>query len=95
MRFPIGSKVQSWGRFYNSSDVLADPTQVYVSVREPDGLLTTYTHGGGDTVKDGTGEYYLYINANKPGKYSVRWFATGTNQAATEDYFTVSDAVAR
>lgn len=96
MKFPIGSLVRCWGRFYDLDDALADPTAVYVTVRDPERRKTTYQYGvDGEVVKDGTGEYYIQVNANKDGRYYIRWYSTGTNQGANEGSFYVEEAKAR
>jgi hypothetical protein len=90
-KFTLGSLVKAWGRFYNSSDVLADPSSVYVSIKYPDGFLDEYQYGVGDSVvKNAAGEYYIYISSTQVGRHYVYWKSTGTGQAADEDSFTIS-----
>ncbi len=92
--YPLGTKVKAWGRFYDSDSALADPTAVYAVIKYPDSKYVAHTVGS-DIVKDGTGEYYVYISTTKPGRHYVRWYSTGSYQAAQEGSFMVEKAVAR
>jgi hypothetical protein len=90
-KFTLGSKVKAWGRFYDTSDTLVDPTAVYVSIRYPDKSVVNYTYGvHAELVKSGTGEYYVFISSTQTGKHYVYWKSTGTAQAADEDSFTIA-----
>lgn len=70
-----------------------DPDVVKLSVRSPDGTVTTYTHGtDAEVVKDQVGEYHADINADQSGTCYYRWWSTGEGQAAEENRFVVREA---
>lgn len=92
MKYTPGAKVTVSAEFTdpNSSDDPLDPTAVMLDVRDPAGVVTTYTYGVGATVsKDSTGNYSADLSVDLPGKWWYRWYSTGTGQAAKEDCFTV------
>jgi hypothetical protein len=43
-------------------------------------------------VKSSTGVYYVDVDANAEGPWPVRFYSTGTGQAAEEDIFYVEDS---
>ena len=62
-----------------------DPDVVNLSIRTPDGTLTTYTYGvGGNVVKADVGQYYSIVDVNQSGSWFYRWWSTGFGQAAKE-----------
>jgi len=88
-----GDLVRVTGTFTNAAGAAVDPTAVLFKVKAPNGQTTTYTYGtDAALVKESTGVYYVDVNANQSGKWRVRWYSTGTGQAATEDFFTVRDS---
>ena len=86
-----GDRVRSFGRFYNNSDSLTAPTNVYCSVKDPDDDLASHTVT--DTTT--TGVYYLDIDADKTGRWYVYWQSTGGVTAASETEFLVRKVHAR
>lgn len=84
------------GPFSNAATGAAlDPDVVSVSIRDPDGTVTTYVYGTDDeVVKDGTGSYHMDVDADTAGVWFYRWFSTGDGQAAEERSFIVRPAEA-
>ena len=92
----LGDLIRVSGVFseQESGDTL-DPDAVYLSVRNPDGEVTTYTYGTDpEIVNDSTGHYHADIDADAAGNWHYRWWSTGTGQAAEEKRFKVSEALA-
>lgn len=72
-----------------------DPETVKLSVLAPDGTLTTYVYNTDSQVqRDSQGVYFAYIDANLPGTWYYRWWATGQGQAADETHFEVRNSEA-
>lgn len=70
-----------------------DPDAVNVSVRDPEGEVTTYVYGTDDeVVRNGTGDYEMNIDANAAGVWYYRFWSTGDGQAAEERRFEVKAA---
>lgn len=78
-----GALVTVQGTFRNSSNVLADPTTVKLTVREPDGTTTTYVYGtDAIVVKSSTGIYTANLDTtSKRGLWLYTWWSTGAGQA--------------
>ena len=73
-----------------NSDTPIDPTAVYLSVRDPNGTVTTLQFGVDSEVQQsGTGAYYADISIDRPGRWYYRWWSTGVGQAADEQWFEV------
>ena len=94
-QYEIGATVRVTGTFEDSTGTVRDPTAVYVTICDPDGLKTTYDYAVSGITKSSTGVYYADVDANKPGRWYYRWYSTGSYKAASESSFTVVDAVAR
>lgn len=91
-RFDKGDLVRCTGTFTTAGGAAQDPTTVKVSIRTPARVVTTYVYGvDGALVKDSTGVYHVDVDANQVGTWYVRWWATGTGQAAGESPFFVND----
>lgn len=73
---------------FEVSDVAADPTAVTFTLREPDGVLTTYTYpADAELVKDATGVYHVDWPVTKAGNHFYRFAGTGAAVAAEERQF--------
>lgn len=87
-----GALVRVTGAFTTAAGTAQDPATVKVTVRKPNGQVSTYTYGtDAAVVKDSTGNYHLDVDANLPGRWVYRWFSTGAGQAADEEHFDVTD----
>lgn len=76
---------------------LMDPDSVSLSVKSPDGVLTTvaYSEETSDIIKDDVGQYHAFIDANQSGTWFYRWWAAGNGQSAEERRFIVREANAQ
>ena len=85
--YDIGNVVRATVTFTDplDSDAAVDPAAVYAAVRDPSGAVTTYEYGvDSEAVKSATGVYYVDVTLTTSGRYHVRWYSTGTGQAAEE-----------
>ena len=71
-----------------------DPETVKLTVRQPDGTVTTLTYGTDDIEQEDVGIYYADISANQSGEWFYRWWSEGTGQASKERRFVVREAMA-
>lgn len=91
--FDYGDAPRSFNEFRNFAGVLADPQTVKVSIKKPDGTITTKIYGtDGEVIKESTGVYRIDVDANAEGVWSIRWFAEGTGKASSEMRFRVKDS---
>lgn len=67
-----------------SDNEAVDPSAVTFQVRNPAGVVTTYTTDNGVT-KSATGVYYLDISLTMHGRWWWKIISTGSGQAATAD----------
>ena len=89
----LGDLVRVEAEFRNAlTGAALDPTAVFLSVREPDGTVTTYTYGGAEITQDSTGIYHALIDVDQAGVWRYRWWSTGSGQAAEEKVFKVRQA---
>lgn len=89
--YALGTDVVCRGLFKTSAGVAADPSVVKFSVKNPNGVITTYTYVTDvQVVKDSTGHYHVNVDANEAGTWYFRFFATGTGKAADESSFIVA-----
>ncbi len=85
-----GDLVSVQATFTNAAGGLQDPGAVYLSVRAPNGTVTTYTYGvTAAIVRDSLGTYSSDISATASGTWRYRWYSDGAGQAADEDVFYV------
>ena len=77
-----------------ASNALIDPTEVYLSVRDPSGTVTTYQYSVSGITKDSTGVYHRDIDVDDAGDWYYRWHSTGTGQAGRETKFIAREALA-
>jgi uncharacterized protein YfaS (alpha-2-macroglobulin family) len=88
--YALGTNVTVSAIFKNAAGVAADPTNVFFSVKDPEGTQTDLTYGVGvEIVKDSVGNYHAAIDASVPGTWHYRFYATGSGKAADEGSFTV------
>ena len=84
--YDLGDSIRVSATFTDADTLDAvDPDVVNLSIRTPDGTLTTYTYGvGGNVVKADVGQYYSIVDVNQSGSWFYRWWSTGFGQAAKE-----------
>jgi hypothetical protein len=91
--YNIGDIIRVSTEFKDPADVLVDPGEVRVKVRDPKRIITTYTYPT-DTqiVKDAVGKYHFDLAALKTGTYCVRWEGRISNIGAEEIDIEVDDS---
>jgi uncharacterized protein YfaS (alpha-2-macroglobulin family) len=91
--YDLGDLVRCSGAFTNASDAAVDPDTVLFQFRTPSGDITTYTYGvDAELVRDSLGNYHVDVDANEVGEWWVRFYSTGSGQAADELSFEVSES---
>jgi hypothetical protein len=94
----LGDLIRVTGVFrLQSTGGVIDPTNVFLSILDPDEGLTTYQFEGGtddEIIKDSVGTYHADIDAIIAGTWYYRWFSTGVGQAAIEGRFVIRAAYA-
>lgn len=92
-QFDLGQLVRATNTFTDSTGAVIDPTDVFVNYKSPvTGTVTTLEFGvDAAVVKDGTGIYHVDIDGDETGRWFVRWFSTGTGQAADQESFFINE----
>lgn len=75
--------------FTDTSDAVADPTDVSCVVKAPSGTETTSEYNPGDIVRDSTGIYHLDVTASASGTWVYRFTGTGAVAQVDEGEFYV------
>lgn len=85
-----GDLVRCSGVFTNITGAAIDPSVVNISVKTPEGVISTRTFGThAEVIKVSTGSYHLDVDANESGTWYFRWHSTGVGQSAAESAFIV------
>ena len=73
---------------------LTDPTDLSLSIKEPDDTITTITLTESPTVifNSSVGKYYYDFNIVQEGRHYYKWDATGVAQSSEEGSFKVKDS---
>ena len=67
-----------------------DPAAVLFKFKNPAGVETAYTFGTNpEIVKEATGHYHVSIDADMPGWWYYKFYATGLKKSAFEGSFRV------
>jgi hypothetical protein len=91
--FDKGDLIRATNTFTNAAGTVLDPTDVYCKYQVPGSSVTTLHYGvDGALVKEQTGIYHVDISATAAGTYYVRFYSTGTGQAAVESSFCVQES---
>jgi hypothetical protein len=84
----IGDQRRITGRFTDIAGDPADPSNVTLTIREPDGTIITKT--GGEISNPTVGTYHFdHTIAAKPGRCVYRWEGAGAVIASGENEFWV------
>jgi hypothetical protein len=78
---------------FTVGDVLTDPTDVELVIREPDGTETTEAYSPGDIVRDSVGAFHLDLVVDAAGMWLWKWTGTGTAAGVDEGSFTVEETL--
>lgn len=93
MAYDRGDSVRATATFTVAS-VNTDPTTIKLKIRNPAGLVTTYTYlVDVALVRSATGIYYLDFTLDSAGTWYTRWEGTGTCAAVDETTVTVQQGV--
>ena len=90
--YQVGDSVTLQATFSSLTGVPTDPTTVSVKVLDPSGTTNTYTFAGGAVTKSATGIYQYVLSITMAGRYTYKWFGTGTVAAASPDNEIVAQA---
>lgn len=86
--YEIGDKVRIKATF-TVSGVKTDPTTITLKVKDPAGIVTSYTYVGGTVTKSATGMYFRDVSITQSGEWFYRWEGTGAVETADEAYLVV------
>jgi len=71
-----------------NSDAPIDPTDVYCSVRDPNGVPKVYRYNvDAELGRTAVGVYYLDLDLPKAGRWYYYWYSTGVAKSAEEEWF--------
>lgn len=88
--YDLGNVIRAAAVFRNIANVLIDPTEVRFQVKDPAGVVTEYVYGTNvQLVKDSVGNYHSDVTGNKTGRWSYRFYSTGSGEAAAESQFVI------
>jgi hypothetical protein len=80
-----GQTIQFRASFTDKDGVATDPTQIQVTILEPDGTSTNYLYNTDpEVIKESTGVYYINRPANQQKKWRHRWQGDGAILAVAE-----------
>ena len=83
-----GSQKRMTVTFTDVNGTAVDPTEIVLTIREPDGALVSKSLGAAELTKSGTGIYYYdHTIAAKPGRHVVHWQGTAGTFATFEHEF--------
>jgi len=91
--YDAGTLVTFTGTFKDATLAPADPTDVFVRVRKPDGTVQVFQFSLAQVNKDGVGIYHKDILVNLPGRWYYKFEGTGVVQAARENYVLCKETV--
>lgn len=80
-----GTLYSSTATFRDSDDAVADPTDLTVTVTEPDGTATTSTYSVSGITRLSEGVYYHEVLLDAVGDWRFKWIGTGDVQAGSDE----------
>lgn len=83
--YNIGAQKTLTGTFTDINGTPVDPTEIALTIREPDGVPVTKALV--DLTRTATGVYTYDYTIAKAGRHVVRWQGTAGTFAADEDDF--------
>lgn len=88
-----GDTVRLRFQFKGVDGLPVDPSTVIAKVKDPVGVVTTYTYlVDGNFIKDAVGDYHRDIDPTIQGVWKYRGEGTGTNKAAAESAFMIRES---
>lgn len=90
-----GTELRIAVNFQNDSAADIDPDTVTFKLCDPYGEITTYVYlTDAELAKTSTGDYYVDVTPELPGRWTYRWQTTGTGKKiAQEGEFIVRTSV--
>jgi hypothetical protein len=90
MNYDIGDLVRLTGTFTDLDGTATDPSGITMSIKIPNGTVTTLTYGvDGSLYRSSTGIYYTDFAPTMEGLHYYRFAGTGAVTAAEEQNFYV------
>lgn len=87
-RHVVGDAVTLTNTF-TVSGTATDPDTVTLEVTDPSGTTDSYTYGGGQVTKSGTGVYTKTITVDEAGTWLFTWTGTGAAADVADGWFEV------
>lgn len=72
---------------------LVDPTTITLTLRAPDGTITTYTYPSAQIVRDSLGTYRGIVVPNDDGEWLYEWVSTGAGAGVASGAFEVTQSI--
>lgn len=85
----VGDLAKLSASFTDLDGTATDPTDVELSIYEPDGTTTTVTWGAGEITRTATGEFYSNFDVTQSGQHLYRWSGSGALVGSDEGSFLV------
>ena len=88
--YSIGTLVHAVGTWINAAGGGVDPAAVFAKVKDPVGNEVTYAYPADpELVRESAGVYYVDVDITLEGIWWVRFYSTGSGQAAAEQGFKI------
>lgn len=88
--YDIGDLVRLSATFRDSDRALVDPTEVSATIIDSAGTKVTKIYlTDAEIVRDSIGAFHWDFTPLIAGRHWIRWFSTGTGQAAEELQFNI------
>lgn len=90
-RIYVNTTIRIPVNYQNDQGEDIDPDTVTFKLSSPNGTITTFVYGtDAEVSKTSTGDYYIDVIPDLPGRWFFRWDSTGMNKAtAVEGDFVV------
>lgn len=85
-RYEIDTSIQIEGVFLDSlNNVYADPTEVQLFIKDPNGAIIDYTTLDNTVIRESIGHYIFTFIPDVSGTWTYKWQGTGAYQATSPD----------
>lgn len=89
-KYDIGDVVHLFNLF-TQNGFPVDPGEVTLQIKTPGNVITSFTYGNGQVIRERVGSYYYdYQLPDESGTYYYRYSGTPPGEAAKEYSFTVN-----
>lgn len=89
--YHIGQRVRLTATF-SVIGVNTDPTTVTLKVKDPLGVISTYTYALNEITKSAQGVYYKDISIDEDGEWYYNFTGTGSVEAADETFLLAEES---